>query len=273
MIDSAERSLSRFYNSVGWESADGSTEDAKLWEDLRDCAKRYASKSRLRVLRHLPRVGQKMLDMASGPIQYPEYLRYSQTFETRYCVDLSALALQKAKEQIGDRGVFLQGNFLELPMEDNFFDCAISLHTIYHFQAGKQEWAVRKLIQSVKPGAPVVIVYSNPYGSGSLLQSSVRAVKSLVRRLRGGNTAPTLTEESTLYFHTHPLEWWQRFGDVAHVKVRPWRTLTSDTQRALVPDNLAGKAMLFLLFVFEELFPSVFVRFGRYPMIVLTKKR
>ena len=40
-----------------------------------------------------------MLDMASGPIQYPEYLVYSSNFKKRYCVDLSKNALEAAKKK------------------------------------------------------------------------------------------------------------------------------------------------------------------------------
>jgi len=77
MIDNAEERVSKFYNTVGWETEGEITEDARRWEDLREHAKHYVSKCRLRVLRHIPDHGVNILDMASGPIQYKEYLEYS----------------------------------------------------------------------------------------------------------------------------------------------------------------------------------------------------
>ena len=84
-----EESVSEFYNTEGWETEDGITEDARRWEDLREHAQEYVKKCRLRVCNHIPESGENILDMASGPIQYKEYLEYSRNFEKRYCVDLS----------------------------------------------------------------------------------------------------------------------------------------------------------------------------------------
>ncbi len=162
MINNVEDKVSKFYNTEGWETKDGITEDARLWEDLREYAKEYVSKCRLRVLTHIPESGENILDMASGPIQYKEYLEYSKDFKKRYCVDLSSGALEGAKEKIGDHGVFLQGSFFDIPLDENYFDCSICLHAIYHIDKDKQEDAVRKLIKVTKPGKPVIIVYSNP---------------------------------------------------------------------------------------------------------------
>ncbi|MCZ6677058.1 MAG: hypothetical protein O7E52_07385, partial [Candidatus Poribacteria bacterium] len=78
-----DESVSKFYNEVGWETDGDNTEDAKRFEDLRNCAKEYVRKCRLRVLRHIPDEGENMLDMASGPIQYKEYLEYSKNFKKR----------------------------------------------------------------------------------------------------------------------------------------------------------------------------------------------
>lgn len=107
MKNDAEVKVSKFYNTVGWETLGEVTEDARRFEDLRECAKEYVSKCRLRVLRHIPNHGENILDMASGPIQYKEYLEYSRNYKKRYCVDLSSKALDDAKKKIGDRGVFL----------------------------------------------------------------------------------------------------------------------------------------------------------------------
>ncbi len=271
MTDHAENKVSRFYNSVGWSTQGDVTEDAKRYEDLRECSSDYVSKCRLRVLRHIPESGEHLLDMASGPIQYPEYLEFSKNFGKRHCVDLSADALAQAEKKIGDHGVFHHGSFLALPLEENFFDCSISLHTIYHIDSEKQEDVVRKLIRVTKPGKPVIIVYSNPL---PLLTrwSPKRLAGNLLRKLGMIKESPGISAEDPLYFHAHPLDWWDRFEKEAEIQILPWRSFLSRTQKALFPDNALGKSMFRLLYSLEEKFPSFFARNFEYPMIILQKK-
>jgi len=276
MTNKAEERVSKFYNTVGWEEEGEITEDAKRWEDLREHAREYVGKCRLRVLRHIPESGEYILDMASGPIQYKEYLEYSRNFKKRYCVDLSSSALESAKKKIGDHGVFLNGSFFDLPLEENFFDCTISLHTIYHIDKDKQEEAVRKLLKVTKPGKPVIIVYSNPNTFLSALKSSPprRAIRKLKKLLKKKKNKKENKEQGTsIYFHPLPIEWWSRFSDVADVQILPWRSFGSGNQRRLIPNNKMGGIMFRLLFNLEERFPNYFVKHFQYPMIILTKRK
>lgn len=273
MTNQAEDKVSKFYNTEGWGTNGEITEDARRWEDLREHAKKYVSKCRLRVLDHIPESGVNILDMASGPIQYKEYLVYSRNFKKRYCVDLSLEALESAKKKIGDHGVFLHGSFFDIPLEENFFDCAISLHTIYHIDKNRQEEAVRKLIKVTKTGKPVIIVYSNPNSLMFSLKKSfpsrvIRRVKRFIEKSR------RKTQEGkplNPYFYPHPIGWWHRFSDVACVKILPWRAFGADVQKKLIPDNKIGENLFRILFNLEEKYPDFFVRYFQYPMIILTK--
>lgn len=83
MKDNAEEIVRRFYETKGWKSVDGVTEDARLYE---------------------------------------------------------------AREKLGEHGVYLHGSFFDIHFDNDFFDCSISLHTIYHIDRDRQEEAVRKLI-------------------------------------------------------------------------------------------------------------------------------
>lgn len=270
MTNKAEGVVSHFYDTVGWETKEGITEDARRWEDLRSHSSEYVSKCRLRVLRHIPASGLNILDMASGPIQYDEYLEYSKNFDKRHCVDLSEKALERAKRRIGAHGVFLHGSFLDLPFENDFFDCAVSLHTIYHIDKDQQEEAVRKLVRVTKPGKPVIIVYSNP--QTILASLPVRALRWAKRRLTRATRKSDGETGPSLYMHAQPIGWWTRFSDIAIVNILPWRSLGSDDQRSLIPDNRIGEMMLRLLFHLEDTFPGFFVRHLQYPMIILVKK-
>lgn len=264
-MENAEERVAKFYNTVGWDSDGEITEDARRWEDLREHAKEYVSKCRLRVLRHIPDNGLNILDMASGPIQYKEYLEFSRNFKRRYCVDLSKDALEKAKKKIGDHGMFLHGSFFDIPLEENFFDCVISLHTIYHIDKDKQEEAVRKLVKVVKPGKPVIIVYNNP---DSLDIRLVKFAKFLLKR----NVKTKKTDDSVLYFASHAIKWWDRFKDVSEVKILPWRSFNSHLQKRFFPDNNLGSYMFKILFKLEDNYPNFFAKYFTYPMIILTKK-
>ena len=277
-MNKAEEKVSKFYNKLGWETDVGITEDARRFEDLRESAKDYLSKCRLRVLRHIPETGENILDMASGPIQYEEYLEYSKNFKKRYCVDLSSSALEDAKKKIGDHGVFLNGSFFDIPLDENFFDCAISLHTIYHIDKDKQEEAVRKLIYVTKPGQPIIVVYSNPSKIFKWVARLIRLPFLLLRKPK--KLLEKLIKKSAqkkdldLYFYTHPIKWWNRFGDVAtNIKIMPWRSLNSDIQKCLIPNNEMGKKMFDMIFNLEERFPNFFVKYFCYSMIIITKRK
>ena len=277
-MNKAEEKVSKFYNKLGWETDVGITEDARRFEDLRESAEDYLSKCRLRVLRHIPETGENILDMASGPIQYEEYLEYSRNFKKRYCVDLSSSALEDAKKKIGDHGVFLNGSFFDIPLDENFFDCAISLHTIYHIDKDKQEEAVRKLIYVTKPGQPIIVVYSNPSKIFKWVARLIRLPflllskpKELLEKLIKKGVQK---KDLDLYFHTHPIKWWNRFSDVAtNIKIMPWRSLNSDIQKCLIPNNKMGKKMFDMIFNLEERFPNFFVKYFCYSMIIITKRK
>ena len=83
-IDNIESGARKYFNEVGWKDINGNTKDSILYDDLRNVAKEYVEKSRLRVLKHIDCKGDYILDMASGPIQFKEYLEYSKNFKKRY---------------------------------------------------------------------------------------------------------------------------------------------------------------------------------------------
>lgn len=252
------------YENIGWRMVGDVTYDAQTSEDLRSHSAAYVSRCRMRVARHLPASGQRLLDMASGPVQYPEYLKYSEGFETRVCVDLSQRALDMAKEKLGARGEYHVGDFAEMQLEP--VDAAVSLHTIYHIDKDRQEAVVRRLIAVTKPGGSIVIVYSNPRYFVSALLSPVRRMLKAIRPSRMSAPAP-----DTIYFHRHPLSWWKQFEDAGRVEIHPWRTFSTREHLALFPDNAVGEKMFAALFSLEERFPTLFRNFGCYPMIVIRK--
>jgi 2-polyprenyl-3-methyl-5-hydroxy-6-metoxy-1,4-benzoquinol methylase len=257
------RGLKEYYNSKGWQmNAKGLSTDAIANEDLREVAEVYVSKCRLRILRYLPKIGNKLLDVASGPIQYKEYLTYSDNFKKRHCIDLSEKAIQIAKEKLGDHGEYSCGDFLELDINKESYDGVISIHTLYHLHVDKQLEMVNKLLDVSIKGSPVVIVYSNPNYFFNIIAKCVKGLFRIKKNEMGNE----------IYFFSHSISFWKQFKDRADYEIFPWRSLSSRHQRLLIPNNKIGKAMFKLLFNLEDLFPNFFIRFFKFYTVVLKKR-
>jgi SAM-dependent methyltransferase len=269
MIKDRERELGKFFDLVGWQTEGGVTEVARRWEDGREHVQRYASECRLRLLRHIPSSGENMLDVGSGPIQFVEFVEYSRNFNKRYCVDLSERALEGARSKIGDRGVYWRGSIVDIPLEDDFFDCTICIKMLFNIDKEQQEAVVRKLIRATQAGKPVIIVYNNPRPLWLLRKlrdfKSKRKARRVESREHGGARLSS-------QFHLHENAWWDRFCDVAEVKLLPSQALNAEVQRTLIPNNRFGAMLLNLLSSFEEMFPNLSVKYFQGLMIVLIKR-
>jgi len=122
----------RFYDSIGWqEIGEGVYQNAR-YEDLRPVSREYIHRCHIRLARHLRDRGDFFLDAGSGPIQYPEYLIYSQGFRCRVCLDISRRALLEARKRIGEHGLYVQGDVAHMPFRKSAFQAVASLHTLHH---------------------------------------------------------------------------------------------------------------------------------------------
>jgi len=260
------KSVFKFYNSTGWKKTSGQFEDANINEDLRINAREYVSKCRKRILRYIPQKGLNILDFASGPIQYKEYLLYSKNYKYRHCVDFSKDAIMAAKAKIGKRGKFYCGDFLNMNFKKNFFDCILSIHTIYHIHRSKQKKAVKKLLAISKTNTPIVIIYSNP-------NTFINTIKSLIffNKIKQLFSKKKMNKQK-IYFYCHKINWWKQFENEATVEFYPWRSFSSLHQKFLIPNNFLGKKVFNMLFYFEDRFNSFFTKNFQYYTIVLKKK-
>jgi hypothetical protein len=119
-----------------------------------------------------------------------------------------------------------------------------------------------------KPGKPVIIVYSNPNTFISRLKNLLHFRAPSENNLSQKKHA----DDEDGYFFLHTVEWWSRFNDVASVKVLPWRSLGTNAQKKLIPDNRIGLKMFSLLYYLEEKYPDFFVKHFSYIMVILTKR-
>jgi len=247
----------KFYSKEGWSHSKKITKDAILFEDLRPVAKKYISHCRHKINNFLPKNGENILDFASGPIQYKEYLTYSKNFKKRHCVDFSKTAIKLAKKKIGKKGKFYCDDFLKIKFKRNFFDAIVSLHTIYHIPKNDQKKTIKKLLSISKKNSPIIIVYSNP-------NTFINFIKKIFIKNKRKN-------KNKLYFYCHTLDWWKQFSDVAKVEFHPWRSFSAQHQKILFPNNFIGKFLFDLLTLFEKISPKIFVKYFQYPIIILRK--
>lgn len=260
------KSVFKFYNSIGWKKTSQYFEDANINEDLRINSREYVSKCRKRVLRYMPKKGKNILDFASGPIQYQDYLLYSKNFRYRHCVDFSREAIKEAKAKIGKKGKFYCDDFLKINFKKNYFDCIISLHTIYHIHKRKQKKTVRKLLTISKKKTPIIIIYSNPDTLISKIKSLV-FFKEIKYLLLGKKS-----NKQHIYFDSHSIDWWKQFNNEADIEYYPWRSFSSTHQKFLIPNNFIGKKIFSILFYLEDRFKRFFIRNFQYYTVVLKKK-
>ena len=249
--------IQKFYTTFGWKKNDNNFEDANLFEDLRLNSREYVSNCRKRLLRYIPKRGLNILDFASGPIQYKEYLAYSKNFKFRHCVDFSKDAIKIAKKKIGRKGKFYCNDFFKIKFKKNSFDCIISLHTIYHIKKAQQKSAIKKLLLISKKDTPIIIVYSNPNTILSKIKNLFTNKKNI---------------KKNIYFFCHPISWWYQFKDDAKIEFYPWRSFSSDHQKIIFPDNLIGKFFFKILFSLEQKFGNFFINNFQYYTVVLKKK-
>lgn len=263
-----------FYDRLGWsERCDACFEDAARFEDLRPVSAEYLRHCHRRVGRHLEG-GALLLDAASGPIQFDEYLEYGAAFARRVCVDLSLVALRRARQRLGTRGLYVVADITRLPFRADAFDGVISISTIYHVPANEQETAFLELHRVLQSGRRGVVVYS--WGRHARLMVAFDALPAkLAAMWRARHTHASGSNgggEPALYFHTFGPGWMARHvGGAIPIEIRVWRALSVPFMRRFIPDHRLGRVFLRWIVAFEERFPHFAGTWGQYPLIVIHK--
>jgi len=272
-----------FYDAIGWRQVGEGVYQNARFEDRRPVAREYIHRCHLRVARHLPEHGVRLLDAGSGPIQYPEYLTYSRGYQRRVCLDISRRALVEARQRIGDHGRFVVGDIARLPFAQGAFHGVVSLHTVHHLPEPEQPAAFSEMVRVLRPGGRGVAVYS--WGNRSPLMRLMRIPIELVfgllrlyRQVRIGRSAAGLEEApgaiAPTGTHTHNAGYAElraRLKSVPGLDIRVWRTVSTSFLRAFIHRRLAGDFWLRRLFGLEERFPRALGRLGQYAMILFAR--
>src|SRR5258706_7677135 len=273
MTDTKQK-VREFYDEIGWHQEDDGLYQNARYEDLRPVSAEYIHKTRLRVNGGLLPTGKFLLDAGSGPVQYDDYLTYSQGYRKRVCLDISIQALREARERIGAHGLFVVGDLANFPLKTDAFGGEVSMHAIPHLVVEEHPRAYTELYGVLAPGRTAAIVngWQEP-----LLSRLAEPLIGLMRRLSGKSAkkkknwsaedepAGTFVEKMT------PAWLKSEIGSKMPLEIRPWRSMSTRLLRWFVHPKLGGKYFLRLVFWLEGLFPKIFGENGQYPMIDISK--
>jgi SAM-dependent methyltransferase len=275
----------QFYNQVGWQMVGEGIYQNARYEDLRPVSNEYIHRCHLRVKRFLKPDGVYLLDAGSGPIQYPDYLVYSQGYRYRVCLDISFVALEEARKRIGERGLYVVADVANLPFKPGVFDGVVSLHTLHHLPQDEQKTAYGELYRVLAPASSAVVVNG---WTESVLMRRLQWLVSLMERL--GNRLANSRDASAsvkangkketqaqsvsptgTYIHKQDAVWLRQQLSGMAVEIRCWRSVNVRFLRAVIHNATGGRLWLRLLFWLEDRFPHYFGEKGQYPLVIVRK--
>ncbi|MFZ5904375.1 MAG: class I SAM-dependent methyltransferase [Chloroflexota bacterium] len=274
-MENTKQQVREFYDQVGWSQVGEGLYQNARYEDLRPVSREYIHKCHLRVNRHLAPRGDFLLDAGSGPVQWPEYLTYSEGYRFRVCADISITALKEARTRLGARGLYVVADIAALPFKPDAFDGVVSMHAIHHLPQSEHKQAFLELHRVLAPAKSAVVVngWYRP-----LIARLTRPLRQLRRFLAGrpqkrkkdweGDDDPS----GTFVEKTTP-DWLAReLKGLFDYDILVWRSLGTRILLWFIQPRLGGRFLLKIVFWLEERFPRFFGRNGQYPLIVIRKQ-
>lgn len=284
---SVKHEIGKFYDQVGWQMEGDVYQNAR-YEDLRPVSADYIHKAHMRVKRHLAKSGDYLLDGGSGPVQYDEYLTYSEDYRYRVCMDLSVVALQEARKRLGEKGFYVNADIANLPFRDDAFDGIVSLHTIHHVPIEEKVSVYKGLHRVLKAGRNMVTVDGWAEVPLQPTMTFLMRVANRIRRWTGKEAPPMPTDVPTDQAATQEdgrkgpvgtfvlktsAKWFhQVMKGVLPYEIRVWRSVSVKFLRSVIQPEWAGKLWLKILYRLEEWFPHYFGEKGQYPLIIISKE-
>ena len=287
MSQENKQKVREFYDEIGWSRESSGYYQNARYEDLRPVSAEYIHKCHMRVTPFFASGGKYLLDVGCGPIQYKEYLTYSENYEKRVCADISLTALKEARKRIGDKGFFVVCDAANLPFKSECMDGMVSLHTFHHLDLVDQKKAWQETWRVLGKGKTAVVV--NGWTESEMMkkwQSRVEKAERaghFIARLRGKETGPAKKEQKPAqqraigtFVKKMDADWVRRelsnLGDgKVSLEIRCWRSVSVRWLRALIHPPY-GKIALRRLFAKEESRPEYYGEYGQYPMIILKKQ-
>lgn len=264
-----------FYDDVGWSKhASGLYTDTAKFVDTRSASLAFTRGCMSRLKKYFRKGGEFLLDAGCGPIAHDELLEYGEGFQQRVCVDLSVAALTEARRKVGDRGVYLQGDLSNLPIESGSIDAAMCYHVIYQLPPELQAKAFTEIWRVLKPGGVAVVVYWWP---NSKLAWRIERLAQIVLGFERSDgpaqeqTTVAATSKETPDHNPLSVEWFEGQDWPFHYDFDIYRVVDNVFLRNLIPDDWKGAAFLKVLALFQNLAPSYCGRHGEMPAIIIRK--
>ncbi|MBG0787061.1 MAG: class I SAM-dependent methyltransferase [Anaerolineaceae bacterium] len=290
--ENIKKNVREFYDRVGWQMVSGEVYQNAEYEDLRPVSHDYIQKCHLRINRHLAPEGDFLLDAGSGPVQYPEYLTYSEGYKARVCMDISIVAMQEARKRLGEKGRYVVADIAHLPFKSDAFDGIVSLHTIHHVPMEDKTLAYEALYRTLKPGRQMAIV--NGWTNAPLMvrlkpfmnrmtrfhnwwlrrvkKQEIKPVavdtveqKAAEAEKKKNGPAGTFVQKLTAEWLTETLSGKMPFD------IFVWRSVNVAFLRAVIYPEWGGKFWLKVIYGLETIFPRWLGRIGQYPLVVVSK--
>ncbi len=273
-VEHTKQQVREFYDEIGWTPNGGGLYQNAHYEDLRAVSREYIHKCHLRVNRHIARSGRYLLDAGSGPVQWPEYLTYSEGYRFRVCTDISMAAIKAARERLQGHGLYVIGDIANLPFLADVFDGVVSIHAIHHLPLGEHKQAYVELNRVLKPHRAAAAI--NGWYRPMLMRMAeplIRVGRWMSGRGRKRKKDWSLEDDPAGTFVQKMTPAWLRkeLEGSVEIQIYSWRSLSPRFMRWFVRPQLGGRTLLRLVFWLEDLFPRFFGEHGQYPLIVIHK--
>jgi len=271
--NNTKQQVREFYDEIGWSQVGEGVYQNSHYEDMRPVSREYIHRCHLRVNNHIAPSGKFLLDAGSGPVQWPEYLTFSENYKYRVCADISITALREARTRLGTKGLFVVADIANLPFKRDAFDGVVSMHAIHHLPLTEHKRAYKELERVLMPGKTAAIV--NGWDSPRLMRLAEPVIR-LGRALSGRGQKKKKAwleedvQEGTFVKKMNPAWLKHELDGALNYKIFAWRSLSTRFLRWFVRP-FGGRTFLRFVFWLEERFPRFFGENGQYPLIVIRK--
>lgn len=260
-----------FYDAFGWEQdGDGTFKETIVHNGSNHAQLEHTSHCITRLAKYFDKGGDYIVDVGSGPIAHPELLSYGRNFEKRICIDLSITGLRKAKQKLGDRGIYIRGDVTKLPLMNGSVDAVTCNHLIYQLPAQLQMRAFLELWRILKPGGVAVIVYRWQYSG---IESRLEKLASRFAR----NKQTLLSENQREQIPTpgtdepQSRKWFEEQHWPFEYSYDCYRLVDNEFMGRYVSDDWRGRLFLNTLLSMQYFLPSQCGRYGVFPAIIVRK--
>jgi SAM-dependent methyltransferase len=265
-FSTTSRTVANFYDRHGWIKQDNGVQgEDTLFRTFPTAHIRYAGQTMDRICGLLSPRRDALLFAGCGDMP-DNHMRIARSFKHVTCIDISETALDIARDKLGSDGSYVHESIVQTTLPDNAFDGVFCAHVIFHVNAAEQEFAVRQLVRVAKPGGRVLVIYANPLSPFALPGESMRRLRRWLGAARKSSAMPEL------YYHAHPLGWWQRFEDQCKVSFVPSEVIGSRPARALLRTEWMASGFYGQAAWLEARAPQLAVRLWQYRVVVLDKK-